>query len=91
MIDRDQELCSLGRLFRSDEELSSYIEWSKRVIAKPIKTKAADSPGSLSEGDREEEFIDWLEAHRVPVRMGRGAGVCASEFAARGCSMSWPL
>jgi signal transduction histidine kinase len=68
LIDRDQELCTLGRLFRSDEELSSYIEWSKRARLS-IKAEAAAktvTPGSLSEGDREEEFIHWLEAHRVP-------------------------
>ena len=64
LIDRDQELCTLGRLFRSDEELSSYIEWSKRVKAEAAAKTIA--PGSLSEGDREEEFIAWLEAHRVP-------------------------
>ena len=64
LIDRDQELCTLGRLFRSEEELSSYIEWSKRVKAEAAAKTVA--PGSLSEGDREEEFIDWLEAHRVP-------------------------
>jgi signal transduction histidine kinase len=68
LIDRDQELCTLGRLFRSDEELSSYIEWSKRARL-AIKAEAAAetvAPGSLSEGDREEQFIHWLEAHRVP-------------------------
>jgi signal transduction histidine kinase len=64
LIDRDQELCTLGRLFRSDEELSSYIEWSKRTRL-AIKAETV-SPGSLSEGDREEQFIHWLEAHRVP-------------------------
>ena len=64
LIDRDQELCTLGRLFRSDEELSSYIEWSKRVRAEAAAKTMA--PGSLSEGDREEQFINWLEAHRVP-------------------------
>jgi signal transduction histidine kinase len=68
LIDRDQELCTLGRLFRTDEELSSYIEWSQRARL-AIKAEAAAKtvvPGSLSEGDREEKFIDWLEAHGVP-------------------------
>src|ERR1700677_441047 len=68
MIDRDQELCALGRLFRSDEELFNYVAWSKRALL-AIKTEAAAktvAQGSLSEGDREEEFIGWLEAHRVP-------------------------
>jgi signal transduction histidine kinase len=68
MIDRDQELCTLGRLFRSDEELSNYVAWSKRALL-AIKAEAAAktvAQGSLSEGDREEEFIGWLEAHRVP-------------------------
>jgi signal transduction histidine kinase len=68
MIDRDQELCALGRLFRSDEELFNYVAWSKRALL-AIKAEAAAktvAQGSLSEGDREEEFIGWLEAHRVP-------------------------
>jgi signal transduction histidine kinase len=67
LIDRDQELCALGRLFRSDEELSSYIEWSKRALLaiKAVAAAKTVAPGSLSEGDREEEFIGWLEAHRV--------------------------
>jgi signal transduction histidine kinase len=68
MIDRDQELCALGRLFRSDEELSNYVAWSKRALL-AIKAEAAAktvAQGYLSEGDREEEFIGWLEAHRVP-------------------------
>ena len=64
LIDRDLELCTLGRLFRSDEELSSYIAWSRRVKAEAAAKTIAS--GSLSEGDREEEFIHWLEAHRVP-------------------------
>jgi signal transduction histidine kinase len=68
MIDRDQELCTLGRLFRSDEELSSYVAWRKRALS-AIKTEAATktvAQGALSEGDREEEFIRWLEEHGVP-------------------------
>ena len=68
MIDRDQELCTLGRLFRSDEELSNYVAWSRRALL-AIKAEAAAksvAQGSLSEGDREEAFIGWLEAHRVP-------------------------
>jgi signal transduction histidine kinase len=68
MIDRAQELCTLGRLFRSDEELSSYVEWSKRALLE-IKAEGdakTVAQGSLSEGDREEQFIGWLEAHRVP-------------------------
>ena len=68
MIDRVQELCTLGRLFRSDEELSSYLEWSERALL-AIKAEAAAktvAQGSLSESDREEEFIRWLEAHQVP-------------------------
>jgi signal transduction histidine kinase len=68
MIDRDQELCTLGRLFRSDEEFSNYVAWNKRALL-AIKTAAAAktvAQGALSEGDREEEFIGWLESHRVP-------------------------
>jgi hypothetical protein len=31
-IDRIRELCSLGRLSRSDEELANYIEWTERSL-----------------------------------------------------------
>jgi signal transduction histidine kinase len=68
MIDRDLELCTLGRLFRSDEELFNYVSWSERALqaieAESVTKTVAE--GSLLEGDREEQFIAWLEAHGVP-------------------------
>jgi signal transduction histidine kinase len=67
-IDRDQELCSLGRRFTSEEELSSYLAWTRRswaTIQAETAVKTADQ-ADLSESDREEELIRWLEAHRVP-------------------------
>ena len=65
LIDRDQELCTLGRLFRSDEELSSYIEWSKRVKA---EAAAANRCSGFLVGGRSggSSSSHWLEAHRVP-------------------------
>jgi signal transduction histidine kinase len=65
-IDRDQELCRLGRLFPSEEELSKYLEWTKKWLAMiQIQTEPAANVTSLAESDREEEFVKWLEAHRV--------------------------
>src|SRR5277367_569494 len=66
-IDRIQELCSLGRLFSSDEELASYLDWtdvSLEAIKKEV-TAGMDAEGSLLENDREDEFIDWLEKRQV--------------------------
>ena len=67
-IDRIQELCSLGRLFSSDEELASYLDWTD-VSLEVIRKKAADTPAqdSLSESDLEERIVDWLETHKVPA------------------------
>jgi signal transduction histidine kinase len=66
-IDRIKELCSLGRLFRSEEELASYIEWTERSLEaiKKEVTAGMDAEGSLLENDREDEFIDWLEKRQV--------------------------
>ena len=83
LIDRDQELCTLGRLFRSDEELSSYIEWSKRSFG--------DQGGSRRENRCSRFLVGGRSGGRVhrlaggasgSLRVGRGAGVCASESAA---------
>jgi signal transduction histidine kinase len=66
-IDRDQELCRLGRLFASEEELSKYLEWARKSLAMiQIQAEPAANVISLAESDREEEFVKWLEAHRVP-------------------------
>jgi signal transduction histidine kinase len=64
-IDRDQELCRLGRLFPSEEELSKYLEWTRKSLA-VIQAEPVVNVTSLAESDREEELLKWLEAHRVP-------------------------
>jgi signal transduction histidine kinase len=64
-IDRDQELCRLGRLFPSEEELSKYLEWTGKSLAM-IQAEPAANVISLAESDREEEFVKWLEEHGVP-------------------------
>jgi signal transduction histidine kinase len=66
-IDKDVELCRLGRLFRSDEELAAYARWTERSI-ESVKDQSAPEAGAsnaLSVSDREQQFIDWLEAHKV--------------------------
>ena len=65
MIDRDEELCQLGRLFHSDQELSRYIEWTKKWSS-IIKTVTVTDDDSLAESDREERFVAWLETHLIP-------------------------
>src|SRR5580704_4195693 len=66
-IDRDYELCRLGRLFRSEEELAKYVDWTERWLPTiKSQTSEAAAQGLLSESDREQKFIDWLEEHRVP-------------------------
>jgi signal transduction histidine kinase len=64
-IERDQELCSLGRMFASDKELSNYLAWTRSSLA-TIQAGTTVKSMDLSESDREEEFIQWMEAHRVP-------------------------
>ena len=64
-IDRDQELCRLGRMFPSEEELSKYLEWTRKSLA-IIREEPAVNVTALAESDREEEFLKWLEAHQVP-------------------------
>jgi signal transduction histidine kinase len=65
LMDRDEELCSLGRLFSSDQELSRYIIWKRKSLA-VINTATVPNRNSLSESDHEEELLTWLEAHQVP-------------------------
>jgi signal transduction histidine kinase len=68
-IDRDQELCRLGRLFPSEEELSIYLEWTRKslaIIQNQTQAEPAASVISLAESDREEEFVKWLEENQVP-------------------------
>jgi signal transduction histidine kinase len=77
-IDRGRELCGLGRLFQSDEELARYLDWSERAMAatKREATADIDAGGSLLESDREEKFIYWLESHQI-----RAAWTLAPVFA----------
>jgi signal transduction histidine kinase len=66
-IDKDLELCRLGRLFRSDEELAAYTRWTERSLESGNQfAPEAGASNALSVSDREQQFIDWLEAHHVP-------------------------
>jgi signal transduction histidine kinase len=65
MMDRDEELCRLGRLFGSDKELSRYIEWTRKALGIIANVTVSDDI-SLAESDREEALVAWLEAHLVP-------------------------
>src|ERR1700735_4077031 len=66
-IDRDQELCRLGRMVASEEELSKYLEWTQKSLAMiQIQAEPAANLIALAESDREEEFVKWLEGHQVP-------------------------
>jgi signal transduction histidine kinase len=68
-LDRDEELCRLGRLFGSEEELLTYLRWTSRAwaaIATAASSKMAEV-SFLSESDREGQFLIWLEAHQIPA------------------------
>jgi signal transduction histidine kinase len=67
-IDKDFELCRLGRLFRSDEELAGYTSWTERSL-EAVRNQSAPEAGAsnaLSVSDCEQQLLDWLEAHHVP-------------------------
>ncbi len=65
-IDKDMELCRLGRLFRSDEELAAYAAWTKRSLnSDKNQSTEPGASNALSVSDREQQFIDWLDAHQV--------------------------
>jgi signal transduction histidine kinase len=69
VTDRSEELCNLGRLFRSDSELQSYFRWSalvhggKPAFSAPIAFTEGDT--SLANLDREERIAEWLELHDI--------------------------
>ncbi len=65
-IDRDQELCRLGRLFPSEEELSKYLEWTRKSLA-AIQEEAPANVTSLAESDREEELSNGLKRTGFPT------------------------
>ncbi len=64
-IDKDLELCKLGRLFRSDEELAGYASWTQRSL-ESVSTPEAGASNALSVSDHEQQLLDWLETHQVP-------------------------
>ena len=90
-IDKDHELYRLGRLFGSDQELEDYVGWTERGLRSIKKQAVPESaaPGPLSESDREQHFIEWLEAHQVPDAWAV-APVFAQANLRPARSMSWP-
>jgi signal transduction histidine kinase len=64
-IDKDLELCKLGRLFHSDEELAGYAGWTQRSL-ESVSTPEAGASNALSVSDHEQQLLDWLETHQVP-------------------------
>jgi len=67
-VDRIAELCRLGRLFGSEEELERYLDWTERAFtAGKEAPEGAAVGGSLVESDHEDELADWLGGHRVPL------------------------
>ena len=66
-FDKDGDLCRLGRLFESEEELEAYHRWSCKARAAVEEAAGTETTAdALSESDKEEELAKWLEAHRVP-------------------------
>jgi signal transduction histidine kinase len=69
-ISREEELLRLGRLFASEEETARYIRWTHQMAEESGKALVYSqlSPPSgttLSDLDREEQFVAWLELHQV--------------------------
>ncbi len=84
-VDRIAELCRLGRLFGSEEELERYLEWTESALAVARKEAGASAGarGSLLESDREEELVGWLERHQVPNAWSVGTCIGAGECVGR--------
>src|ERR1700733_2308825 len=91
-IDPIKELCRLGRLFRSEEELASYIEWTERSLEaiKKEVTAGMDAEGSLLESDVKTSSSTGWRSIRLPQH-----GPWRQHSRMRRCgsasSMSWPL
>jgi signal transduction histidine kinase len=69
-IAREEELFRLGRLFASEGEMAGYIRWTQRMWQEIGKTSGEsrhfpDNSTTLSDLDREEQLLTWLELHRV--------------------------
>jgi signal transduction histidine kinase len=69
-IGREEEIFRLGRQFASEEEMTGYIQWAQRMrreIEKmSVETRhSPDNSTTLSDLDREEELLTWLELHQV--------------------------
>jgi signal transduction histidine kinase len=69
VTNRAEELCNLGRLFRSDSELQSYLRWSEFVCRGALISSASfaatEGETSLASLDREERIEEWLELHDI--------------------------
>jgi signal transduction histidine kinase len=81
-IDRDEELCRLGRLFDSDDELAAYQQWTckARLAIEAATSKPISEGSALSESDREEELLRWLEAHQVPEAWNLAPSLAAAHL-----------
>jgi signal transduction histidine kinase len=68
-IDRDEELCRLGRLFASEKEFQTYLRWTRRALALIETEASAKAAGDsiVSANEREDQLLAWLEAHHVPA------------------------
>lgn len=69
-ISREEELLRLGRLFASEEETARYIRWTHQMAEEigkaPVYSQLSPPSGTtLSDLDREEQFVAWLELHQV--------------------------
>jgi signal transduction histidine kinase/DNA-binding ferritin-like protein len=67
---REGELLRLGRLFSSEEEVVRYVQWTRRMSQESGKLPIVFEPPhhdgtALSDLDREERLLEWLEVHQV--------------------------
>jgi len=65
----DETKYRLGYLLKSNQELDAYRGWlreaQQRIAAAPSVAASSPASSSLSESDREDQILHWLEAHKI--------------------------
>jgi signal transduction histidine kinase len=69
-LSREEEWFRLGRLFTSEDEMARYLQWAQQISEETNDSRTAYETSthngtSLSDLDREEQLVTWLEAHHV--------------------------
>jgi signal transduction histidine kinase len=69
-LDSDDETkYCLGYLLKSKQELEAYRVWMReaqaRIAAVPSTPASSPASSSLADSDREDQILNWLEAHKI--------------------------